>query len=51
MRWTPKARRTSAVEADAKPCGPDTPTLVSSPHHDLAGDGGQKARSTEEITV
>jgi hypothetical protein len=35
----------------AKSCGPDTPTLVSSLRgDDLAGDGGKKARFTEEIT-
>ena len=33
----------------AKSCGPDTPTLVSSRRETtFAGDGGNKARLTEE---
>jgi len=35
----------------AKSCGPDIPTLISSLRgQDLASDGGNKARLTEEIT-
>jgi hypothetical protein len=34
----------------AKSCRPDTPTLVSSLREIPAGDGGKKARLTEEIT-
>jgi hypothetical protein len=33
-----------------KPCGPDTPTLVSSSRYGSADDGGQNARSTGEST-
>jgi hypothetical protein len=43
--------RTSDVGADAKSCGPDTPTLVSSARDDdLVRDGGKKARFPREST-
>ena len=45
-------RETNAKLADVKSCGPGTPTLVSScSGADPGGDGGQKARCTEEITI
>ena len=51
MRWTRRARLTRARSWTAKSCGPDIPTLISSLRgDDLAGDGGKKARLTEEIT-
>jgi len=65
MRWTPGtlsalARRRKHLGRTAKSCGPDLPTLRSSPRIGdvglrpgmllLRGDGGQKARSTEEST-
>jgi hypothetical protein len=37
--------------ADVKSCGPGIPTLMPSRSgEDPSGDGGQKARCTEEIT-
>jgi hypothetical protein len=39
------------VKRTAKSCGLDIPTLISSLRgHDLAGDGGKKARLTREST-
>src|SRR5450631_1079000 len=46
MRWTRMALLTRALEAEAKTCGPDAPTLASSSRKaTFAGDGGKKARS------
>jgi len=52
MRWTHWLRATNAIEADVKSCGPGIPTLMlSCPGDEPSGDGGQKARCTEEITI
>jgi hypothetical protein len=42
--------RRAASPRTAKSCGPDIPTLISSRADDLRGDGGKKARLTEEST-
>src|SRR6185437_15748315 len=40
-RWTRRCRQTSGIEADvAKSCGPDLPTLGSTPGSRARGDGG-----------
>jgi hypothetical protein len=49
MRWTRGAARRTVLTRTAKSCRPDTPTLVSSLRIS-AGDGGKKARFTEETT-
>jgi len=45
------AKDEGVFQRTAKPCGPVTPTLVSSLREESAGDGGQKARSTGESAV
>ena len=49
MRWTRGAARRTVLTRTAKSCGPDIPTLMSSLRFSV-GDGGKKARFTEEIT-
>jgi hypothetical protein len=41
---------TNGTLRTAKSCGPGIPTLMPSYVDDQRGDGGQKARCTEEIT-
>jgi len=42
--------RTNDMARTAKSYGPGIPTLMPSRADDRRGDGGQKARRTEEIT-
>ena len=50
MRWTQGVPKRGRFLADAKSRGPDTLTLVSSWRRQTAGDGGNRARLTGEIT-
>jgi hypothetical protein len=48
MRWTRERVRRTCLSRTAKPCRPDTPTLVSSVQNDLLAMGANKPGSQGE---